>query len=124
MEARTRAARGPGGPPGFAGRKGPDLTTGPIGSALILFALPVLGSNILQSLNGSANAIWVSHVLGEAALQFDAGWRRQELSLLDLEVEFVRKSTRVCKFRGRASVDGQTTCEAEFTAMIADSPES
>jgi putative MATE family efflux protein len=53
------------GPPG---RRGPDLTTGPIGKTLILFALPVLGSNILQSLNGSANAIWVSHVLGEAAL--------------------------------------------------------
>ncbi len=45
-----------------------DLTTGPIGMTLITFALPVLGSNILQSLNGSANAIWVSHVLGEAAL--------------------------------------------------------
>jgi 3-hydroxyacyl-[acyl-carrier-protein] dehydratase len=44
--------------------------------------------------------------------------------LLDLEVEFVRKSTRVCKFKGRASVDGQTTCDVEFTAMIADSPES
>jgi putative MATE family efflux protein len=49
-------------------RGGPDLTTGPIGKTLITFALPVLGSNILQSLNGSANAIWVSHVLGEAAL--------------------------------------------------------
>src|SRR5476651_184569 len=60
---------GRGGPPGgFPGRKGPDLTVGPIGSTLITFALPVLGSNILQSLNGSANAIWVSHVLGEAAL--------------------------------------------------------
>ncbi|KRB40456.1 MATE family efflux transporter [Phenylobacterium sp. Root700] len=45
-----------------------DLTTGPIAKTLILFALPVMGSNILQSLNGSANAIWVSHVLGEAAL--------------------------------------------------------
>ncbi|HEY9236865.1 MAG TPA: MATE family efflux transporter [Phenylobacterium sp.] len=45
-----------------------DLTQGPIGKTLIIFALPVLGSNILQSLNGSANAIWVSHVLGEAAL--------------------------------------------------------
>ena len=49
-------------------RRGPDLTTGPIGKTLIAFALPVLGSNILQSLNGSANAVWVSHVLGEAAL--------------------------------------------------------
>ncbi len=46
----------------------PDLTKGPIGKTLILFALPVLGTNILQSLNGSANAIWVSHVLGESAL--------------------------------------------------------
>ncbi|MBU1375310.1 MAG: MATE family efflux transporter [Alphaproteobacteria bacterium] len=58
-------ARAPGGPPG---RKMPDLTQGPIGKTLILFALPVLATNILQSLNGSANAIWVSHVLGEAAL--------------------------------------------------------
>jgi putative MATE family efflux protein len=50
------------------GRKGPDLTVGPIAKTLIMFSLPVLGSNILQSLNLSANAIWVSHVLGEAAL--------------------------------------------------------
>ena len=46
----------------------PDLTSGPIGPTLILFALPVLGSNILQSINGSVNAVWVSHLLGEAAL--------------------------------------------------------
>ncbi|HEX5262283.1 MAG TPA: MATE family efflux transporter, partial [Phenylobacterium sp.] len=59
-----------GGPPGgWQGRRGgPDLTTGPIGKTLIMFSLPVLGSNILQSLNGSANAFWVSHVLGEAGL--------------------------------------------------------
>ena len=61
-------ASGPGGGPGGSQRRSPDLTTGPIGSTLIAFALPVLGSNILQSLNGSANAVWVSHVLGEAAL--------------------------------------------------------
>ena len=42
--------------------------------------------------------------------------------LLDLEVEFTRKSSRVCKFKGRASVEGNTTCEVEFTAMIADPP--
>lgn len=45
-----------------------DLTQGPIGKTLIMFSLPVMGSNVLQSLNGTANAIWVSHVLGEAAL--------------------------------------------------------
>jgi len=64
---KDTAAKPPGG--AWAGRRGgPDLTTGPIGKTLIVFALPVMGANILQSVNGSANAIWVSHVLGEAAL--------------------------------------------------------
>jgi putative MATE family efflux protein len=58
-----------GGPGGFHRRPGqPDLTTGPIGRTLITFAMPVLGSNILQSLNGSANMFWVSHVLGETGV--------------------------------------------------------
>ena len=45
-----------------------DLTTGPIGSALLMFALPTLASNVLQSANGSINAIWVGRFLGEGAL--------------------------------------------------------
>ena len=36
-----------------------DLTQGPISRTLLLFSLPVLGSSVLQSLNGSINAIWV-----------------------------------------------------------------
>jgi len=44
------------------------LTKGPIGRTLLVFALPVLGSNILQSLNGSINSVWVGRFLGEAAL--------------------------------------------------------
>ncbi|MFD1190139.1 MULTISPECIES: MATE family efflux transporter [Phenylobacterium] len=68
------AAPGPGGPHGMrpggpGGRRGmPDLTTGPIGRTLVMFALPVLGTNVLQSMNGTANAVWVSHALGPAAL--------------------------------------------------------
>ena len=42
--------------------------------------------------------------------------------LLRLEVEFVQKRTSVCKFAGRASVDGKLAAEANFTAMIADPP--
>ena len=45
-----------------------DLITGPISRTLLIFALPTLGSNILQSLNGSINAIWVGRFLGEGAL--------------------------------------------------------
>ena len=47
---------------------GRDLTSGPIARTLMLFALPTLGTNILQSLNGSINSIWVGRFLGENAL--------------------------------------------------------
>jgi 3-hydroxyacyl-[acyl-carrier-protein] dehydratase len=42
--------------------------------------------------------------------------------LLDLRVEFIQKRSRVYRFAGNASVEGKTTCECEFTAMIADPP--
>ncbi len=45
-----------------------DLTQGSIGSTLLKFALPTLASSILQSLNGTVNAIWVGRFLGEGAL--------------------------------------------------------
>ena len=45
-----------------------DLTQGPITRTLLAFALPTLGSNVLQSLNGSINSIWVGRFLGEGAL--------------------------------------------------------
>jgi 3-hydroxyacyl-[acyl-carrier-protein] dehydratase len=42
--------------------------------------------------------------------------------LLTLDVAFVQKRASVCKFTGRASVDGKLAAEASFTAMIADPP--
>jgi 3-hydroxyacyl-[acyl-carrier-protein] dehydratase len=42
--------------------------------------------------------------------------------LLHLDVEFVQKRTSVCKFAGRASIEGKLAAEASFTAMIADPP--
>ena len=42
--------------------------------------------------------------------------------LLKLEVEFVQKRATVCKFAGRATVEGKLAAEASFTAMIADPP--
>jgi Na+-driven multidrug efflux pump len=54
----------------MASMQKPDsaLTEGAIGKTLVKFALPILAGNVLQSLNGSVNAIWVGHGLGEAAL--------------------------------------------------------
>lgn len=48
--------------------KSPNLTTGPIGKTLAMFTLPIFAGNVLQSINGSINSIWVGHYLGEAAL--------------------------------------------------------
>ena len=44
------------------------LTEGPIVRTLVGFALPILLGNVLQSMNGSVNSIWVGRFLGEAAL--------------------------------------------------------
>ena len=44
------------------------LTEGSIPIGLFRFALPILLANVLQSLNGSVNSIWVGRFLGEAAL--------------------------------------------------------
>lgn len=58
----------PGAPRMTGGRGQRDLTSGPIGATLLLFAVPTLISSVLQSLNGSINAIWVGRFLGEGAL--------------------------------------------------------
>ena len=42
--------------------------------------------------------------------------------LLKLEAEFIQRRATVCKFAGRALVDGVLAAEARFTAMIADPP--
>ena len=43
--------------------------------------------------------------------------------LMELHVAFVQKRASVCKFAGRALVDGALAADASFTAMIADPPE-
>src|SRR3954470_8566170 len=50
----------------------PSLTEGPIASSLFFFTLPILFGNVLQSLNGSVNTVWIGHYLGEAALTASA----------------------------------------------------
>jgi putative MATE family efflux protein len=45
-----------------------QMIQGPIARTLLWFALPILGSTILQALNESINAVWIGHYLGESAL--------------------------------------------------------
>ena len=42
--------------------------------------------------------------------------------LMELHVAFIQRRASVCKFSGRAVVNGKTVSEANFTAMIADPP--
>ena len=53
----------------IAQESGPrDMTQGPILRTLILFSLPTLGTNLLQTLGMTINAIWIGQLLGEGAL--------------------------------------------------------
>ena len=58
------ALRGSGQKPQMRG----DLTEGPIMRTLLMFSVPTLMSNILQSLSGTVNSIWVGRLIGEDAL--------------------------------------------------------
>jgi putative MATE family efflux protein len=49
-----------------------QLTTGSIPKTLFGFTLPILMGNVLQSVNGSVNAVWVGNFLGPAALSATA----------------------------------------------------
>ena len=42
--------------------------------------------------------------------------------LLQLDAEIIQMRRNICKFAGKASVDGEVACEVQFTAMIADPP--
>ena len=42
--------------------------------------------------------------------------------LLELNVSFLQKRPRVCRFEGKAMIEGKLAAEASFTAMIADPP--
>ncbi len=55
------------GQPGAGARRG-DLTRGPILTTLLRFCAPTLLASVLQSLNGTVNAIWVGRMLGGNAL--------------------------------------------------------
>ena len=56
--------KGPAGKPPMRG----NLTEGPVMRTLLLFSVPTLLSNILQSLSGTINSIWVGRLIGEDAL--------------------------------------------------------
>lgn len=45
-----------------------DLLSAEVGKTLLLFALPTLGANLLQTLNGTLSLMWIGRLLGPEAL--------------------------------------------------------
>lgn len=45
-----------------------DLTQGPILRTLLMFSIPTMFANVLQTIGGTVNTIWVGQLLGEGAL--------------------------------------------------------
>ena len=83
-----------------------NLTDGPITKTLLLFAIPTLLSNILQSLNGSINTIWVGRFLGENALAATANANIISFLLFSLVFGFGMAATvMVGQNIGRKDID-------------------
>ena len=89
------------------GSRGRDLTQGAISSTLLAFALPTLASSILQSLNGTVNAIWVGRFLGENALAATSNANMVMFLLTAFVFGFGMASTiLIGQAWGRKDVDG------------------
>src|SRR3954465_825793 len=88
-------------------RKRGDLTQGHIGKTLLAFALPTLASSILQSLNGTVNAIWVGRFLGENALAATSNANMVMFLLTAFVFGFGMASTiLIGQYWGRKDVEG------------------
>src|SRR4051794_32957767 len=84
-----------------------DLTQGAIAPTLLKFALPTLASSILQSLNGTINAIWVGRFLGKGALAATSNANMVMFLLTAFVFGFGMASTiLIGQHWGRRDVDG------------------
>ncbi|MCW1427725.1 MATE family efflux transporter [Novosphingobium sp. JCM 18896] len=98
-EDRGESTRGSGHPQG-------DLTQGPILRTLLMFSVPMLLSNVLQTLNGSINAIWVGRLIGNSALAATANANIVMFLLFAAVFGFGMATTvRVGQFFGARDID-------------------
>ncbi|WP_288484844.1 MATE family efflux transporter [uncultured Novosphingobium sp.] len=82
-----------------------DLTQGPILKTLLAFSMPMLISSVLQTLNGSINAIWVGRLLGETALAATANANLVMFMMIALIIGFGTATTvRVGQFFGARDI--------------------
>jgi putative MATE family efflux protein len=83
------------------------LTSGPILRTLIAFALPTLASNVVQSLNGSINAVWVGRLLGKTGLAATSNANLIMFMVFSLIFGFGMATTvLIGQTMGRRDIDG------------------
>lgn len=83
-----------------------DLTQGPVAKTLLLFALPSLGVNMLQSVNHSVNAVWIGRFLGEEAIAATANAGMVMFLMLSALFGFSMATTiLIGQYTGRKDVD-------------------
>jgi putative MATE family efflux protein len=84
-----------------------SLTQGPILRTLILFSIPTMLSNILQTLGTTINTIWVGQLLGEAALAATVNANLVMFVVFSTVFGFGMAATvRVGHHLGAGSIDG------------------
>jgi putative MATE family efflux protein len=83
------------------------LITGSTSRTLLLFALPTLGSTVLQSVNSSINTMWVGRFLGEEALAATSNANMLLFLAFCLVFGFGMAATiLVAQYAGRADTQG------------------
>ena len=93
-------------PPPRPHRPQRDLTNGPVATTLLLFALPSLGVNILQSVNHSVNSVWIGRFLGEEALAATANAGMVMFLMLAALFGFSMATTiLIGQYTGRGDID-------------------
>ncbi|MBS0255461.1 MAG: MATE family efflux transporter [Proteobacteria bacterium] len=94
-----------------------DLTQGPILKTLVAFSVPMLIGNLLQTLNGTINSIWVGRLLGESALAATANANIMMFLMFAAVFGFsMASSVRIGHAFGARDLDG---AKAAFGAGLA-----
>lgn len=84
-----------------------DLTQGPILRSLVLFSIPALIGNVLQTIGGSINAIWVAQMLGESAVAATANANMIMFLMFGTVFGFGMATTiKVGQYFGARDIDG------------------
>lgn len=88
-----------------------DMTQGPILKTLIAFTVPTMISNLLQTLNGTVNSIWVGRLIGESALAATANANIVMMLLFAAVFGFGMATTvRVGQYFGAREIDNARRC--------------